>query len=298
MKRVLVVAGDSGKRQLVRRCLETLDQAVEVVFASDGTEALDRFREGTADLVLTDLSLPRAECLELIGRMHREQPLVPVVLLITRGREQLAIEALREGAASYVPEDAGPEEIAATLEQVLEVAEAQRHRTEVQRFLVGRETRFELPSDVTLIGPLVACVQEGLERTGFGDEGMRTQVGVALMEGVANAMVRGNLEVGSELRGSDRDAYEELIRERVGQEPYASRRVTVVVVEGGNRLSVRIRDEGPGFDPDDIPDPTSAENLLEVSGRGIMLMRTFMDSVEFNERGNEVVLVKHDSASN
>jgi serine/threonine-protein kinase RsbW len=41
-----------------------------------------------------------------------------------------------------------------------------------------------------------------------------------------------------------------------------------------------------------VPDPTSAENLLAVSGRGIMLMRTFMDSVEFNEQGNAVTLTK------
>ncbi|MFP4052611.1 MAG: ATP-binding protein [Phycisphaerae bacterium] len=53
-----------------------------------------------------------------------------------------------------------------------------------------------------------------------------------------------------------------------------------------------IRDEGPGFRPADVPDPTADENLEKPSGRGIMLMRAYMDVVEFNESGNEVRMVK------
>ena len=53
-----------------------------------------------------------------------------------------------------------------------------------------------------------------------------------------------------------------------------------------------VRDEGPGFDPNSLPDPTDPENLLKPSGRGIMLIRTFMDAVSFNEKGNEVTMVK------
>ena len=54
-----------------------------------------------------------------------------------------------------------------------------------------------------------------------------------------------------------------------------------------------IRDEGRGFDPTHLPDPTTPENLERTCGRGILLMRTFMDEVEFNQRGNEVTLIKH-----
>jgi anti-sigma regulatory factor (Ser/Thr protein kinase) len=52
-----------------------------------------------------------------------------------------------------------------------------------------------------------------------------------------------------------------------------------------------IRDEGPGFDPSTLPDPTDPENLLRPCGRGVMLMRTFMNEVTFNDRGNEVTLI-------
>ena len=63
------------------------------------------------------------------------------------------------------------------------------------------------------------------------------------------------------------------------------------------RVRVEVEDEGPGFNPTDIPDPTSEENLEKPGGRGIMLMRAFMTSVEYVGRGNQVVLEKdRDSA--
>jgi serine/threonine-protein kinase RsbW len=59
-----------------------------------------------------------------------------------------------------------------------------------------------------------------------------------------------------------------------------------------HRIEIRIEDEGRGFRPADIPDPTADENLEKPSGRGIMLMRAFMDSIEYNDRGNCVTLKK------
>jgi anti-sigma regulatory factor (Ser/Thr protein kinase) len=53
-----------------------------------------------------------------------------------------------------------------------------------------------------------------------------------------------------------------------------------------------LRDEGPGFDPHTIPDPTDPANLLQTSGRGVFLMRAFMDDVRFSAAGNEVTLTK------
>jgi len=58
------------------------------------------------------------------------------------------------------------------------------------------------------------------------------------------------------------------------------------------RIEIYVEDEGCGFRPDDVPDPTLDENLENPSGRGIMLMRAYMNLVEYNERGNIVHLVK------
>jgi serine/threonine-protein kinase RsbW len=60
----------------------------------------------------------------------------------------------------------------------------------------------------------------------------------------------------------------------------------------GDRFEIRIVDEGSGFDPSDVPDPTAIENLDRPCGRGLMLMRHYMSHVEYNERGNAVFMVK------
>jgi len=53
-----------------------------------------------------------------------------------------------------------------------------------------------------------------------------------------------------------------------------------------------VRDEGPGFDVSGIPDPTDPENMLKPSGRGLLLIRTFMDEATHNAAGNEITLVR------
>jgi serine/threonine-protein kinase RsbW len=63
----------------------------------------------------------------------------------------------------------------------------------------------------------------------------------------------------------------------------------------GDGIQIRVRDEGPGFDPSTLPDPLAPENLLKSSGRGIFLIRSFMDEMVLQrapEGGMEVVMVK------
>ncbi len=59
-----------------------------------------------------------------------------------------------------------------------------------------------------------------------------------------------------------------------------------------DRFDVQIADDGDGFDPNDVPDPTAFENLERPSGRGLMLMRHYMTEVVFNQRGNSVTMSK------
>jgi len=113
---------------------------------------------------------------------------------------------------------------------------------------------------------------------------------MALTEALRNAIDHGNLELDSRLReGSDED-YRKLGAERADTAPYDRRRVFVETGVTPERAVYIIRDEGPGFDPSTLPDPRDPENLVRASGRGVMLMRMFMDEVRFNNTGNEVTL--------
>jgi len=77
-----------------------------------------------------------------------------------------------------------------------------------------------------------------------------------------------------------------------GNEMDRSKKVYVSYRLCGDRLEVRITDEGKGFDPSDVPDPTAIENLERPCGRGLMLMRHYMTEVEYNQSGNSVSMAK------
>jgi anti-sigma regulatory factor (Ser/Thr protein kinase) len=105
-------------------------------------------------------------------------------------------------------------------------------------------------------------------------------------------MHHGNFELSSSLREGDEREYHRLAKERSTQKPYAERRVHVRAADTPEGSTYVIRDEGPGFDPAKLPDPLDPENLEKVSGRGLLLIRTFMDEVRFNDKGNEITMVK------
>ena len=79
---------------------------------------------------------------------------------------------------------------------------------------------------------------------------------------------------------------------RHGNQSDEAKRVHVSLKMTETRIRLEIRDEGPGFNPTDVPDPTEDDNLEIPSGRGIMLMRNFMSFVEYNETGNCVIMEK------
>jgi CheY-like chemotaxis protein len=291
MPSILLVDDDLLDRELARQCLSGIE-GLRLREAGDGEEALAAIAAEPPDLVLTDLRMPRVDGLELVARAREVAPAVPVILMTSQGSEKVAVQALQAGAASYVPKRTIVADLADTVLQVLEVAEASRRRQQVLHYLERSEMHFVLDNELESIPPLVAFLQDDLARLGFADASVRARLGMALLEALSNAMVHGNLEVGSDLRGREIEAYRGLIRERRGVEPYASRRVHCTARRLANRVDYVVRDQGRGFDTSRLPDPTAPENLMQVSGRGLLLIRTFMDQVAFEGGGTKLTMTK------
>jgi serine/threonine-protein kinase RsbW len=79
---------------------------------------------------------------------------------------------------------------------------------------------------------------------------------------------------------------------RHGNKSDVNKKVTIEYDFTPEAVTISIEDEGPGFSPDKVPDPTLEENLEKLGGRGVLLMRAYMTRVEYNARGNRVTLVK------
>jgi serine/threonine-protein kinase RsbW len=75
-----------------------------------------------------------------------------------------------------------------------------------------------------------------------------------------------------------------------GNKANPQKMVDVEITFDKNEMKITVTDEGPGFNPAAIPDPTMPENIEELSGRGVFLMKKLADSISFNEKGNSVTM--------
>lgn len=133
------------------------------------------------------------------------------------------------------------------------------------------ELRHNLPSHVDTISPCVDQLMRFI--SGFrGADGNNFEIELALREALVNAIVHGN---------------EENLDKRV----YVYCRCTP-----GGEVSITVKDEGNGFDHDTVADPTSPDHLLRTHGRGIYLIRTLMDEVDFEQGGSVVHMRKRANA--
>jgi anti-sigma regulatory factor (Ser/Thr protein kinase) len=232
--------------------------------------------------------------LELVAAVRATYPDLPVILVTAFGSGEIAAEALRRGAAHYVSKLRLADDLIDTVNGVLALVPEARQKTRLVETLVESRFRFVLPNEENLIAGLVEFLQECIcYRDPDYDENILMQVGIAVQEAIRNAMHHGNLEVSSELRQESSAKYCAKVAERLRDESYASRRVVVGALFDERSFRCSVRDEGPGFDPASVPDPTDPENLLKTSGRGMYLISMFMDRVEHNESGSEIVMTKN-----
>lgn len=288
----LLIVDDSPVDRELYRVLMQKDERWQVSTAQDGKDALRQIASSSPDVILTDLRMPHMDGLELVKQVNEQTPEIPVVLVTAHGSEEIAAEALRVGATHYIPKANFAGQAHETISNVLEIAQERRQRKRLNRCWRRSEYFFELENDSDLISPLVARLQESLTEFSGTARANVIRVGVALHEAIRNAVHHGNLGLSSSLREGDGTEYYRLAAERSAQLPYRDRRVRIQVEESPDEVVYKIRDDGDGFDVSNFHyDPTDPANLLRPSGRGLFLIRTFMDEVRFNEQGNEIILV-------
>ena len=294
MAKVLVVDDSAVDRRFVGGLLQR-EPAYLVEFAEDGADALSKIRQAPPDVIVTDLQMPNRNGLELVSAVRMHHTGIPIILMTGHGSEGLAVEALQRGAAGYVPKPQLGECLLDAVSQALEMAQADHTYERLIACLQQCEFDFELDNDPDLVDALVDLIQQMAAGMGLTDATGRFRLGAAVKEAVQNSIYRGNLELSydqaMDVRGDLSDEIMQSINERRMQSPYGDRRVQVKVRMNLEEASFVIRDGGNGFAVRDFASSAVPAGLETKGGRGLVLMRAFMDQVTFNDRGNEVTLV-------
>jgi serine/threonine-protein kinase RsbW len=135
--------------------------------------------------------------------------------------------------------------------------------------LTVETSELSLPSRIDTVATAAAAVAEFIGRSGMSDDAA-FGIDMAVREAVTNAVLHGNRQD-------------------------ENKTVDIVLKSSPDAVEISVHDQGPGFNPEDVPDPTANENILKTSGRGIFFMRTFMDEVDWlirPEGGTTVRMLK------
>jgi serine/threonine-protein kinase RsbW len=145
-------------------------------------------------------------------------------------------------------------------------ADRKPHGREAAPFVTEQTTRLVLPSHIEAVADAAAAAADFARNCGVAEEAS-FGIDMAVREAITNAIVHGNKED---------DA----------------KQVEVTFTCASHAVEIEIKDQGEGFDPVRVPDPTAAENLMKTSGRGNFLMRSFMDEVQWEPRPEGGTIVR------
>ncbi|MFN7946218.1 MAG: ATP-binding protein [Blastocatellia bacterium] len=265
--KILIIDHQPESRASLERLLS--DGRRQVVAVPDGQSALRQIARADFDLIISDLAIGNHDGdgsvngLRLIAEISRKAH-APVVIS-TDATGQNIHKAFRAGAANYLLKPWDRNE----LEKIIEKALAYQSRlmSDAAPTPGTREIiEIELPSDVNYLDGVLTYLVERTARYGIISPSSSNTF-VALDEALSNAIKHGNQN-----------------------DP--AKKVHIRVELSADEARFTIRDEGQGFNPLAIPDPLDPANLFKNSGRGVLLIQHIMDEVKYNERGNEVTMIK------
>lgn len=254
----------------------------EVAEAADAGEAIATFRSFAPSVTVLDLWLPDRDGLSLLAEMRDLDPGAAVIIITGRGDEE---SALRAGAASFVRKPFALPDLVREVRQLAAwrsgPAPPPAKASGVRRLSLGSKEALEPSAVAKLTLPLQGLLDEA------GLLGVRIGIG----EMIANAVEHGNLGISTadKEQALAEGRFAELLAARLAAPANAAKKVRLEWRLGGGELVVTVRDEGDGFDWRGL---AAAEPGATLAGRGVLLARAYFDEVRWNDRGNEVTLVK------
>jgi DNA-binding response OmpR family regulator len=271
MHTALIVEDDPDQAELAAHLVRQRD--LEPVVAGSGESALQLARRLRPEVVLLDLMLPDTDGFDVCKRLRGDRATMatPIIMLTALNEDRHRRHGFRVGANAYLTKPYDP---SALLDAI---ASAQAWRKDLERGQVRGEILVELNSESSFLQEVNDFLADLCRSTPMTPEQIN-QLRQAVMEIGMNAIEWGN-----------KHRVEELVR------------IIYRVLADG--VEIRVLDQGPGFDPKNLPhaarpdDPVAHMDVrekmgLREGGFGLMISRGMVDELRYNDRGNEVTLIK------
>jgi len=275
-EKILIAEDEPPVRVLLRDMLSLGDIDYEIDEAADGVEALEMMRASGYDILLSDLMMPRMSGTELLAALSKEGIRLPIIVITGVREESNVLACLKSGAWDYILKPFDIDQVRAAVRRALTVAKNLPEEDSVSVVSAGPGwLELTASSEVEYLHRFRKFT-EVLLSTKLGDTD-REDIRLAIEELGRNAIEWGNDNV-------------------------HAKQVHLSYSLFDDRVVFKIEDEGDGFIPKDVPDPTvdpvahvnrRREQGKRPGGYGIHIVRKLVDELEYSEKGNCVCLTKY-----
>jgi len=290
--KILIVDGASPLRAELRHAL--MEKGCLVKLFATLNRGVEELGRSHYDLVIARVRLADKKGLRPFLEGKNIRPESMFILLADNATSQGAVTAMRAGASDLLVEPFSVEDVANSAETVIAPLREEMRARKAFCLIVQESREFLIPSDETAIGPVVDILVENLTRAGVCSMIESRLVAMGLTEAIANAMYHGNLNISPQLKHELSTAeFQAEIRKRKSAGEYKERKIRIRRYLTPTEVKYVISDDGEGFDHREaLSSATIPADVESHAGRGLFLLRSIMDEVAYNEKGNEVTLIK------
>ncbi|TGN17186.1 ATP-binding protein [Leptospira idonii] len=289
--KILFVDDEDNIRELFQ---EYFHREFDVHLASNGEEALLAATTQSFDLIISDISLPKLNGIQFIQKLRSESIYTPFVVITGDSDIQIAIDVFRMGAVDFFLKPFRMESLRLRIKKFENTDNDTNllfHTGEVS--LVAGDYTLLFRPKIKNINKYVALILEPILNNPRAREEDLLSLKVVLYELIANAIEHGVAGVSYQEKQKLLEANEDyfLYVDRKCEQCQLSIEVHVSLDQNG--IQIMIKDDGEGFDLASVPNPIENPGANLVSGRGIFLAKMNIDTIKYNQKGNEVRFYKH-----
>ncbi|MBF0276326.1 MAG: response regulator [SAR324 cluster bacterium] len=268
------------------------DNGHQVTQAENGKQAYQIFAEApeSFDLIITDIKMPVMDGLELLKKVHRLDVDMPVIIITGHGDLEISIEALRLGALDFMLKPVKMKHLYLAIAKLERIRRFQENFLNVLPFV--DPVRISIPSQMILVDGVTSWIRNYLHPL-YRKHGISVnEISIVVTEALTNAIVHGNLEIPSSLKEESLSDFQDLVSRRETEFPYTEKKVSLSFQISPEKLEMKFEDEGKGFDYSKLPNYDDSAAMM-LSGRGLLLIHSFVDQMIWNEKGNSLKIVKN-----
>lgn len=261
----------------------------EVILAENGNEGIEKFREFSPDIVISDIRLPDKSGNIVVKEIKEIDNEVPIIVITGYSDHNLILSAMKNGAVELLKKPFKPKDLKYLVSKIETLFKKIKVKLS-SSFLQWEKRHLKISNDIHLIPSVSDFIFSNVDYI-FGELSFMK---IGLQEILINAIEHGNLDISYDekqklLASGD---YHRHLREKAVALENIDKYVDIKVFSTPQYLKIIVEDMGDGFDLTSIPDPENPENFLNEHGKGIMMTLNAFDDVKYNGKGNSVELVK------